>query len=260
VTEIEHWIESGAPADVLELLGAGRSEAPAPELVERCATLAAAGIGLAATVADGAALEAGRSLLGQAVLGQAGVKAASGTLSVVKWGLLGLAAGTTFAGGAELVRRAAVSTAQTPPIARTAAPAPARATIPTALPLPSAPGAAPDSPLEVPAVAQPRLAAPTPSSPLTGTDERLRAELELLHRIRVKLDAQELGSTSQLFREHERRFGSSSALSPEARYLRLEVLVGSGELEAAKRLASEIIQRDDKGPHVARAKEILQKK
>jgi hypothetical protein len=257
VTEIEHWSESGASAEILELLSAGRGEAPAPELVERCAALAAAGVGLSGA---GAAFEAGRALLGEAGLGAAGVKGASGALSILKWGLLGIAAGTTFAGGAELVRRSTVSTVSTPAPARIAAKARAQPTAPSALPLPSAPGAALTGPPEAPDRSRSRLAAPLPSSPLSGRDERLREELELLRRIRGKLDAEELDSTPELFLEHERRFGSSSALSPEARYLKLEVLVRSGQLEEAKKLASEIIQRDAKGPHVARAKEILQRK
>jgi hypothetical protein len=86
----------------------------------------------------------------------------------------------------------------------------------------------------------------------------MSAELALLARAQAEFDAGKLGAAHALLDEHERSFGSRAALSPEARYLKLELYVASARQDEARAVAQEILRRDAKGPHAGRARRLLE--
>ena len=86
----------------------------------------------------------------------------------------------------------------------------------------------------------------------------MSVELSLLARAQTAFDAGNLSASQVLLDEHAQKFGSSAALSPEARYLRLELYVASGRADAAQGVAQEILRRDAKGPHAGRARRVLE--
>jgi hypothetical protein len=93
--------------------------------------------------------------------------------------------------------------------------------------------------------------------PKASPDERLAEELALIDRVRTSVDSRNTALASTLLAEHERRFGKSAQFAPEARYLRLEIMVATGRSEEARHLAHEILERDPAGPHAARARALL---
>lgn len=247
MSDIEHWINSGAPPDVVEALKAARAEAPNTGAVERCALLAAgAGSSLALSTAD--------ALATSAKLGATGVsKAASlGALTLAKWGVGGLIAGGALMTSVELVVEPGAPAPQKPEAALS------RGTGARAV----------ESRATAPAHEPARSLTPSPTLPVErettrgassiSSERRLAEELGLLERVRASLDAGNLAGATRLLGEHSERFGPASPLAPEARYLKLMVLQASQRPSEAQALAREIIERDPSGPHVARARAVLE--
>jgi hypothetical protein len=85
----------------------------------------------------------------------------------------------------------------------------------------------------------------------------LAEELALIDRVRASVDAKNPALASAFLAQHQRLFGKSAQFAPEARYLRLEVAAATGNIEEARRLAREILERDPSGPHAARARALL---
>lgn len=253
MTDIELWIEDGAPADVAAALRAARREAPAPQVIERCVTAAAAGaVGVVAFTAKGAAVE-----LAPAAFGHAGAAAASTALTLAKWGAGGLLAGSLYAGGALVVQR---TTAPLGGVHRqvTAVGAGAERSKPGVVaPAPRESAPAPEAGAEASSTAHvPR----PPAQGARGPDAELSEQLALLRQARAALDSGSPAAATHWLSEYDRRFGNASSLSPEARYLRLDALLASGRREEARSVAREIIARDAKGPHVSRALGVLDEK
>jgi len=251
MTDIEPWIEGDAPADVVAWLGAARRERPRDDVVERCAVLVAAGgIGLAAAAAA-KPLAGGSALVGSS--------SAAGTLALLKWGAGGVLAGTLFVTGAHVARLASA-----PSIAPRSSSVPVQAA-PARAPVSLAPATRePEPTLLEESAAPPVSAKVSPAKhatdstlPSASPDERFAQELALIDRVRANVDAKNPAVANTLLAEHERRFGKSAQFAPEARYLRLEVMVATGRVEEARRLAHEIVARDSAGPHAARARAVL---
>ncbi|HEX5101573.1 MAG TPA: hypothetical protein VFV94_18810 [Polyangiaceae bacterium] len=248
--DIEPWIEDGAPAEVVAALRAARREAPEPQAIERCLAAAAAGAaGVAAFTASGAKMA-------PAAFGHAG--AASGTaLTLVKWGAGGLLAGSLYAGGALVVGRA------TAPLTGARAPITAAG---AGAELGKSGVVAPVAPAAAPAPAAGTEASITAHAPrplareARGPDAELTEQLALVRHARVALDSGAPAAAMRWLAEYDRRFGDASSLSPEARYLRLDALLADGRREEARSVAREIIARDARGPHVSRARAVLDEK
>ena len=253
MTDIEPWLDGDAPADVADWLGAARRERPRDDVIERCAVLVAAGgVGLAAAAAA-KPLAGGSSLVGSSTVG--GV--------LVKWGVGGVLAGTLFATGAHFV-----GVANTPTV-------PSAAPRSSSVSVPAAPVGVPVSPApelrnaesepilpDEPPRAQTSAGSPstkpaTEASKNASPDQHLAEELALIDRVRASVDAKNPALARTLLAQHERRFGKSAQFAPEARYLRLEVAAATANIEEARRLAHEILERDPSGPHAARARALL---
>jgi len=263
VSDIEPWLEDGAPAEIAEWLRAARAEEPSRRVVERSAALAAAAITATVGVASGAVLE-GAAAGGGASGGKLGV------LLLAKWGLAGVLAGSVVSGGSAYWNHVHVASSprvlhEAPrPAAMGASPAvvaqrlaenPATLTPPanTEGP-PAAPAAEKDGPSLPTPTARPRAA----EAPSAEPDARMSAELRLLERAQASADAGQRGLALELLREHEQRFGPAAPLSPEARYLKLEVFAASGRMTEARAVAHEILARDPAGPHAGRARRLLE--
>ena len=250
--DIEPWIEDGAPAEVVAALRAARREAPEPQAIERCLATAAAGaVGIAALTANGASIN-----MAPAAFGHAGAAASGTVLSLVKWGVGGLLAGSLYAGGALVVGRT------TAPLARVHGPITASgagAELGTSGVAPPAQASAPAPAAEVEASSPAHVPRPL-AREARGPDAELTEQLALLRHARTALDSGAPLAATRWLAEYERRFGDASSLSPEARYLRLDALLASGRREEARRVAREIIARDAKGPHVSRARGVLDEK
>ena len=89
-------------------------------------------------------------------------------------------------------------------------------------------------------------------------DARMSAELLLLERAQASADSGKGAVALDLLSEHMRRFGPRSTLSPEARYLKLEVLAKMGRQAEARAVAREILAHDANGPHASRARHVLE--
>lgn len=254
MSDIEHWLDGDVPDEIGEYLRAARAEAPRSELVERCAVaVAAGGIALAAA-ASKSSFGVGSGLLGSS----SGAGAVTG-LALVKWGAGGVLAGTLFATGIGLAVRIDDGARRIESASERGVHLPA--------PLPSGGAPVPKAPLPAPLTAPAATAvnssATTRSKAVASAstpDTRLTEELSLLGRARASIDARNTTLAGELLAEHERRFGQSARLSPEARYLRLELLADTGRREEARALAREILKRDSSGPHVARARAVLEEK
>jgi hypothetical protein len=254
VSDIEPWLESGVSAEIAECLHAARRERPRVEVVEHCAMIVAGGgLGLAAAAAAKGVPVAGGS-------GLAGVSSTLTAAGLLKWGAGGLIAGTAL--------MTSVHLATVPPTQhRSSAPAVSTPLEPrTELavePSPAPPPPSPETSVLEPnanvtrAPLDPPPAATASSSP---PDQRFAEELALIDRVRASVDANNTALANALLAQHERRFGKAAQLSPEARALRLEVLVSTGSVEEARTLAREILARDAAGPHAVRAREVLKEK
>jgi hypothetical protein len=238
MNDIEPWLDGDAPADVAESLRAARAEAPSRAALERCIALvgAAGAVGLATSVAGAATYGAG----GKAV----------GLLALAKWGVTGVAAGTLLMAGVEFAGRVSAP----PPAPSVPAPRVIVPDIPSAKP---APAPAPPPPVAVEPAA-PQKIAPKGTSEAT-VDERLAAELLLLNDVRAAVDRRDSAAALRLLAEHDRLYPTDAQLRPEARYLRLEALALAGRRDEARNVARGILELDPRGPHAARAKEILEK-
>lgn len=238
MNDIEPWLDTDAPPDVAESLRAARVEAPRRAVVERCMTLigTAGGVALSSSVAGAAASGAGGKALGAAL--------------PVKWGLAGFAAGTMLMGGVELTQRSVAPSVAEPPPPSTALSSNPATVAPPFQPVTA--GSASPEPLAPPSVPVNR-----PSSP--SADERLSAELALLSGVRAAIDRHDTDTALRLLVEHARRYPTGAQLLPEARYLKLEALALAERREEARDVARRILELDPRGPHAARAKEILKK-
>jgi hypothetical protein len=254
LSDIEPWLDSGVSADIAECLHAARRERPHDEVVERCAVIVAGGgLGLAAAAAAKGVPVAGGSSL-------AGVSSALSAAGLLKWGAGGLFAGTALMTSVHL---ATVPPAPDRPSApAVSAPVEPRAEL-VVEPEPARPPVASEKSSPEPTanvvrapVGAPPAASASPSSP----DQLFAEELALVDRVRASVDANNPALASALLAQHERRFGKAAQLSPEARALRLEVLVSTGRVEEARTLAREILARDAAGPHAVRAREVLKEK
>jgi hypothetical protein len=238
MNDIEPWLEDDAPPDVAESLRAARAEAPRRVALERCITMigTAGAVGLSTSAASAASYGAGKAV---------------GLAAVVKWGLSGVLAGTLLVGGVELAQRVSVPS----PAPSFRGPSVAVPNVPIAKPAPVA-SASP----AVPSVEPPTVQPPAAKVSATPTvNERLAAELSLVNDVRAAVDRRDTDSALRLLAEHDRRYPTDAQLRPEARYLRLEALELAGRRDEARIVARRIFELDPRGPHAARAKEVLEK-
>jgi hypothetical protein len=241
MTDIEPWLQTDAPPDVAESLRAARAEAPRRALVERCVALVgtASAVGLSTSLANAASYGAGGK--------------ATGLFALLKWGLSGAAVGTVLVTSVEVTRRVAaprpVPSVHAPSVIETSVTSAKRA-LNVRAPLPLAPVAPTATP-------EPARAPKVSSAP--GIDERLAAELSLLNDVRAAVDRRDTDAALSLLAEHDRRYATNAQLLPEARYLRLETLELAGRGAEARSVARQILERDPRGPHAARAREVLEK-
>ena len=255
MSELEPWIEGGVSADILETLHAARRERPRDELIERCAVLVSAGgLGITAAAAvEGAPLAGGSGALGTT---------SALTLGLLKWGAGGVLAGALLVTSVHVTQRSSPASGPIAPALSTPQKVealPVRDTVPritiSELALEPAPSANPATMHELPFVKTPPLASASGAS----ADERFAEELALIDRVRASIDAHAPALATALLAEHEQRFGKAAQLAPEARALRLEVLVATSKTEEAQDLAGEILTRDATSPHAVRAREVLKK-
>jgi hypothetical protein len=238
MNDIEPWLDTDAPPDVAESLRAARAEVPRRAVVERCTRLAgmAGVVALSSSVAEAGVAGGGGKALGAVLL--------------AKWGLAGFAAGAVLLGGVELTRRSVAPRVAAPPVP-TVAPSSGPAPVATALVAPVLPAASVEPPAARGAPVQ------RPTGP--NADERLTEELSLLSGVREAVDRHDADTALRLLGEHARRYPTDARLLPEARYLRLEALVLGGRREEARDAARRILELDPRGPHAARAREVLEK-
>jgi hypothetical protein len=238
MNDIEPWLNGDAPSDVAESLLAARAEAPRKVALERCiAMLGTAGaVGLTASAASSASYGAGKS---------------AGLAALAKWGLSGVAAGALLVGGVEIAR----NFTSPAPVPAVVAPSVALPNLPSAMPAPVV-----AAPPRVPSAEPPPAQRSAPKLvDVPSDDARLAAELRLLNDVRAAVDRRDTDSALRLLAEHDRRYGADGELRPEARYLRLEALERAGRREEARGVARLILELDPRGPHAARAKEVLEK-
>lgn len=251
MSDIEQWLESGAPPEIADWLDAAREEAPSAHVLEAAVALAVTGAS-AAGVASGAALHTAKGL---------GTAAKAGSLALVKWGVAGVIAGSAVAGGSAWVHHATPPREQqsvaTPAEKAARMPRSPAATSPVATPTVSASAPSPESPTLAPEPPLMARSAGTASS-AAQPDARMSAELMLLERAQASADSGKRALALDLLAEHARRFGPNSTLSPEARYLKLEVLARSGRQAEARAVAREILAHDANGPHAGRARHVLE--
>jgi hypothetical protein len=240
---------------VRSMLQAARDERPADAVVER--TLVAFGAGGAvltstATV-SGAAAGAGATTT---VAGMA--SGSSALVLAAKWIGVGAIGGLVAAGAVMGIDRRADTKAMRPS--------------PSAL-APARPGAAPEAPASQPVdepalvddeasqaapVNPPAIATPTSEAraPAAAGASALAAEVALVDRARVALSAGHPERALDLVAAHASEF-PSGRLAPEAAYLRMEALGAVGQREAARDAARTIVARYPRGPHAARAREVI---
>lgn len=238
MNDIEPWLKGDVPPDVAESLRAARAEAPRRVALERCIAMigTAGAVGLSTSAASAASYGGGKAI---------------GLAAIVKWGLSGVAAGTLLMGGVELARIVSAPS----PVPSLRAPSVALPNVPNAKPAPVV-SASPPVPSAEPRAVQ--WLAPKVSSTPT-VDERLAEELLLLKDVRAAVDRHDTETALRLLAEHDRRYPTDAQLRPEARYLRLETLERAGRREEARNVARRILALDPRGPHAARAKEVLEK-
>ncbi len=272
MSQPKHWQQEGAPPDFVRLLRAARSEQPTPASIQR-ALLAAGLVGTASLVSTSAAASAGNAT-------------GKGLASLVaKWVAIGaVGAGTTATTAAIVTHRrtAAVhvdtgaSTGHTQRVLRQDnVVAPLRREVRPALTVvePIAPMGATTS-RAIPASPRPTVTlrpigdnqrAPTvkhhiaesaqPTQPVA--ESTLANEMALIDMARAKLRAGSAADALQSATEYNRRF-SAGRFAPEAFYLIMQARKQLGQHQAATDAAREIIQRFPDGPHVGRARELLQ--
>jgi hypothetical protein len=235
----------------LTLLSAGRDEWPSDEALAR--TLTAVGAGAAVLAATGAAVagagvSAGTAAKGSAVLVSFG--------SVMKWLGVGALSGVVVAGVAHgvtpepspraVVERHVPVAAQ--PAARAAEPAGARE--------PKA-ELAPPSADEAPKPVVSR-AAPRESDDPALSNAPLAAEVALVDRARAALASGSPARALENLRDYEMAF-REPRLSPEVLYLRMEAHLAAGNEAPARDVAAESVRRFPRGPHAARARQVLER-
>lgn len=227
-----------------ELLGSATLDAPPSGSKAR--TLAALGIGGAAT--GGAVVTGTAKAAGVAAQGSATSAAITGGKSLVlgKWLMLVAVGGA--AGGAALHYRAQ---AVTPPPASAAARAPTTKapTIKPAAPKPE-PVEREPAPVEV---------TPTPSKPAqsTGASEPdIALEIEALDRARRASERQDFTTALRELDGYDREF-KQGRLRQEALLLRVQTLIGKGDISAARTLGTLFLSRYPKSPLAPRIQKLI---
>lgn len=237
----------------MTLLRAGRDEWPSDEALSR--TLSAVGAGAAViAVTSGAAAGASAGAKGGAAL--------IGFGSIVKWLGMGAASGVVVAGIAH-----GISDPTPPRVSSTAVTSPAPPAA-RAITSPGAPRerthavATPEAvPTNEPMDPAPKLVTPPSVARESGDDERgvpLAAEVALVDRARAALAS---GEPSRSLRELERyeALFPERRLEPEVLYLRMEAHLLAGHDVMARETAERSVRLFPKGPHAARARQILEK-
>jgi TolA-binding protein len=84
----------------------------------------------------------------------------------------------------------------------------------------------------------------------------LRAELELIDAARAALQRGDISAASAPLNLHRKRF-EHGRLAQEATYLRMRLYLKQGNTVAARTTAEQILQLYPRGPHAARAAEVL---
>jgi hypothetical protein len=230
------------------LLSAGRDEWPSDEAMSR--TLAAVGAGAAvvtvATGVAGASASASTLVKGGATFVTFG--------SVMKWLGVGAVSGVVVAGVAHEVTAPPEPAMIAPPRA-VVSPAPQRATKPLGEIAKPEPVVAPEPTVESPKPAV--TAHPTPKEEDTALARApLAAEVALVDRARAALSSGNAARALEELRGYETTF-SDPRLQPEVLYLRMEAHLALGNTARAKATAEQSLKQFPKGPHVSRARAVV---
>jgi hypothetical protein len=134
-----------------------------------------------------------------------------------------------------------------PPMAsiHTAAPTPIETSAP-----PPVESAAPIASSPPPAVS---MRVPPPNKPAL---DPLAEETRLLDEARACADKKDLGCASARLREHQRKF-PRGALADEAALVGIDVARAAGDVDQARKLASDLLRANPTGPYARRARVIL---
>jgi hypothetical protein len=226
MTEIEPLRSSQPGSRLGAMLRAAAADEPPARLRQRILTGLGVGVGVAVTSATAVA---SASVVGSTVAGKASASPALGLL-LLKWLALGTLGGLTAAVGldAAFSPRAAEPTSRAPERLVDAAPRVSYAPPPLGQPVESTPAAPATE-----AVAQASTRAPSVAPSSASRSAALREELLLVDAARAALAGGRPDEALRRIAEYE-RLPTTGALVREARVLRIEALVMSGNLELAR--------------------------
>jgi hypothetical protein len=280
VNEPKRWLDQGAPRDVEQLVRAAQAERPGSASLAR--SLAAVGVGIAATgvVASAKAAGAAASVGGTTKVTMPFI---GGVFA--KWAALGALGGTLAVGIVEVATDSPRPVAPSPSLP---APAPLRpgrvqSDVSPMHAAPTAPSAAPGAPAESPAAppestamaaAAPNAprpvtpggghAAPSPTSldsaPASSSSDAdtLAAEVKSIDRARAALAAGKPAQALGALEDYERVF-RKRGFAPEALYLRMEACASLGRTAEARAAAERLLASYPNSLHTARARAVLSK-
>jgi hypothetical protein len=267
MSEFERLLDTGRNPAARALLSSALVDTPTASAFERTAmTLGVSGVGIALS---GAAH-------GAVVTAASGASAGSkGALVVGKWFLVGLLSGGALSGTAVFTTRAldTPSTALAAPATEARAPAfGARNSVRAAEPIPEV--TAPDSPVN-PVVAAPVRAAmrarsapvkeaalaeaspaPLAASATPDPESRLRVEVEMIDAARAALAARDSTTSLAILNRYAAEV-TTHVLDTEARLLRIDALIQSGDRGSAARIAEAYLRDHPNDAHAARLRALL---
>jgi hypothetical protein len=252
MTDIEPLLQArpGSPLGVL--LQVAADEQPSPRLPSKI--LVGLGVGAAATGFSVAA--SGAALVAPPTAGGGTLAAQTAGVLLAKWIAVGVVGGVVAAAG---LQTATSTTAPAAPGSLSSPPAPVQVQAQKlAAPVPVA---APDEPLPVPDVAPAPSAtlarAPqAPSAPSSTSPAPVREEVRRIDAARAALAA---GNAQQALNELSAydRIAVSGMLDREARVLRIEALVKSGDWQRARQLAAAYSTAFPNDAHARRLRSLI---
>lgn len=282
MTDPKRWQAEGAPADYARLFQAASSEQPSAASLQRA--LVSAGVVSATCLVTHSATSA---ILGTAG-SVSGAAAKGGLVSIVtKLVAVSLVSAGAASATAVIVKQHHNRTAQVTAVATTVATRPiagpgrvalashaetvsiAAATVPSA-PMargskpeivPWSPGTAPQRTVakhEAAAKAEPPTKSSVPASAAEADDSRdLFEEMRLIDAARANLRSGNPAEALRTAQDYNRRF-AAGRFAPEALFLSMQASRQLGQGQVAADAARAIIARFPNGPHVGRARELLQ--
>jgi len=266
--KITRMLEGGGSSEARDLLESARVDAPSKSAFARtAASIGVVGAGMVLSGAVHGATASGATAV--ASTAKAGV---TSTLVIAKWFLIGAVTGSAFSTAAYVAmppRNTAPAAVQAPTTITNISP-PVPAPRPKAPPLPE-PLTDPPPAVQRPPEARAMESAPSqeprsvilPALPSTSTiappsadqGSLLRDEVAMIDAARAALESRESSTALSILNRYDTRV-RTHVLDREARLLRIDALVQSGDRASAARLAQDYLNDLPNDPHAARLRAI----